>query len=407
VREQGGLAVGDAGTIDPSHPTDAGRTMAQQLAAVVARDLPNQPSWEHAQDVPVASWDASFCGSAKCHPTEYAAWSASVHAHAADDRMVTRCEALEAQLKTLCEGCHDPIVARAAQPQFHGVTCLGCHDVERELRAGGNGDLVTVAHADWNRDHKARALASLDTLREPQFCAGCHEQFVPGNGLSAIATYAEYAAGPYAAAGTRCIDCHMRRDADGVADHRFPGGNVYFGQVIGDATLVDEQTSNLSAAVKLQATRVADGGGVQVVVTNIGVGHSFPTGVTDLREPWVEVDQVDTAGNRVGQPYGGPTSQCDLLPAGAARLGTDFADADGGILLEHQLSAAARIPFDLRVPPGSAQSFYVAVPATLLTTSLRAVLYFRNVRTTYYRYATGSGCSAPAIEMARVEVQDP
>jgi hypothetical protein len=407
VGEQGGLTDGDAGTIDPGHPNADAVTMAQQLAAVVARDLPNQPSWLQPQGVPVASWDAAYCGSAKCHPTEYAAWSASVHAHAATDSMVTFCIDQESQFSRLCAGCHDPIAARVPQPQFHGVTCLGCHDVEREVRAGGNGDLVTVAHADWGGDHKARALASLDTLREPRFCAGCHEQFVPGNGLSAITTYSEYEAGPYAAAGTRCIECHMQRDPDGVADHRFPGGNAYLGQVIGDATLVAEQTRNLESAVKLQATRVADGSGVQVVVTNVGVGHDFPTGVTDLREPWVEVDQVDMGGNRVGLPYGGPASQCDLLPAGAARLGTDFAEADGGILLKHELSAAARVPFDLRVPPGGAQSFFVPVPATLQTNSLRTRLYFRNVRTTYYRFATQSPCSAPSILLAEAQVEGP
>jgi hypothetical protein len=391
--------------VDPSDANAAGFAMAQQLAAVVARDLPKQPSWEQVQGVPTAEWDAEFCGSAKCHPTEYAAWSASVHAHAASDSMVTFCVTQEAQLSRLCAGCHDPIAARVSQAQFHGVTCLGCHDVERPLGAGGNGDLVTVAHADWNGDHKARALSSLDLLREPRFCAGCHQQFVPGNGLAAITTYAEYQAGPYAAAGTRCIECHMQRDPNGVADHRFPGGNVYLGQVIGDSTLVTEQTRNLSAAVKLQATRVA--GGVQVVVSNVGVGHDFPTGVTDLREPWVEVDEVDTAGNLVGQPYGGPATQCDLLPAGAARLGTDFAAADGGILLDHQLSAAARIPFDLRVPPGGAQSLFVPVPPGLPTSALRAVLYFRNVRTTYYRDAKRSQCSAPSILLSRTQVVDP
>jgi DNA-binding beta-propeller fold protein YncE len=413
VGEQGGLADGDAGTVDPSDASQNARAMAQQLAAVVARDLPHQPTWEQPQGVPNPAWDAAYCGSAKCHPTEYAAWSASVHAHASVDTMVTFCsDQVEPQFKALCQGCHDPIVARGTlQPEFHGVTCLGCHDVERALRAGGNGDLVTVAHADWSGDHKARALASLDTLRDPRFCAGCHQQFVPGNGMSAITTYAEYAAGPYAAGGTRCIECHMQRDGNGVADHRFPGGNVYLGQVIGDATLVQEQTRNLSAAVKLQATRLVGAGGVQIVVTNVGVGHSFPTGVTDLREPWVEVDVAGDAGT---PPYGGPASPCDLLPPGAARLGMDIAGADGGLLLRHELSLAERIPFDVTVPPLGAQAFFVPVDAHWATKDLVARLYFRNVRTTYYRAAmadggtgTGNDCSAPSILVAETQVQDP
>jgi hypothetical protein len=49
----------------------------------------------------------------------------------------------------------------------------------------------------------------------------------------------------------------------------------------------------------------------------------------------------------------------------------------------------------------------VPVPPSLPagTASLDAVLYYRNVRTTYFRYATGeSNGAAPTTEMARVTV---
>jgi YVTN family beta-propeller protein len=413
--DQGGLAPdrtghNRAGAVDPNNPLDspngaAAVTMAQQLAPVVARDLPVQPSWEHPVGAPNAAWDAQFCGN--CHTVEFEAWSASVHSRAASDKMVVFCLDQEPQFQRQCSGCHDPIVGRldqnvaadaGSQQPRHGVTCLGCHDVEREMRAGGNGDFVTVAHADWAGDHKARALASLDTLREPEFCGGCHQQFVPGNGFAAISTYSEYHASSYAASGTRCVDCHMQKDAAGVANHRFPGGNIYLGQV--DAKLLEEQQRNLAAAVQLAATRTE--GGVQVIVTNRGAGHSFPTGVTDLRELWVEVQQ---AGNMT--PYGGPGAD-GLLPPDAARLGTDIADADGGILLRHELSAVARMPFDLRVPANQAQSLFVPVPSSVPTSSLQAVLYYRNVRTTYYRAATlDTTGHAPDFEVARIAVQVP
>jgi hypothetical protein len=419
LREQGGLATDRTGrtasaALDPDNPTAEGITMAQQLAAVVVRDLPAQPTWEQAQGNPAKGWDkyvvwdADYCGG--CHAAEYQAWSKSVHALATSDEMVSFCRDQEPQFIRQCEGCHDPIVPRAPQPKHHGVTCLGCHDVEREMRAGGNADLVTVVHDDWGPkpdgtvDHKARALASLATLRQPEFCGGCHQQFVPGNGFGAIATFGEYHATAYAAAGTRCIDCHMRKDANGVANHRFPGGNVFLAQSIGDAgdeTLEQEQRQNLAAAVQLKATRVA--GGVQVVVSNIGAGHSFPTGVVDLREPWVEVQGKDPQGNPA--TYGGPGSD-GLLPPSAARLGTDFADAGGGVLLLHELSAAARVPFDLRVPAGAAQSLFVPVEDG--ASSLTAVLYYRNVRTTYYRAALKlEAGSAPDVEVARAQVEMP
>ena len=169
--------------------------MAQLIAYVIARDLPEEPTWQLALGpAPDPHWDASYCGSSQCHPTEYAEWTASVHAHSAVDPMVLYCVGVEQNLQgkqypRLCAGCHDPVSARLGDTSMtskRGLTCLGCHDVDREIRAGGNGDLQATTHDDWTSDHKARALASLETLRQPQFCGGCHQQFVPGTGLVAI-----------------------------------------------------------------------------------------------------------------------------------------------------------------------------------------------------------------------------
>ena len=415
--DQGGLApdrTGAArdGQIDPTSPTADATLTAQQLALVIARDLPQGPAWLHSSgDPPNLRWDTAFCGN--CHKAEYAAWSKSVHAHAAEDPMVLFGVGIEQRLlggqySRLCAGCHDPVSARTGDVAFaakRGVTCLGCHDVDREIRAGGNGDLQAASH-DWTTDHKARALASLDKLRQPEFCGGCHQQFVPGTGLVAIGTLDEYHASQYAG-GRRCIDCHMPKE-NGVADHHFPGGNVYLGQMFGDDALVKSQTANLSQAVSLQAQRVS--GGVLVTVSNIGAGHGFPTGVTDIREPWVELQAKKADGSVVH--IGGPNSDKDLLPPGAARLGIDIAKPDGTILYEHELSEASRIAFDVRVPAGEAQALFVALPPTVTADMpLDAVLLYRNVRTTYYRAAAAAEAdagdpsgAAPTVEVARTQV---
>jgi YVTN family beta-propeller protein len=391
---------------DPS--SDASR-MAEQLARVIALDLPQGPTWLRssggARDWD--TWDTKYCG--HCHQAEYAAWTKSVHAHAAEDPMVLYGVGVEqglvgAQFSRLCAGCHDPVSARAGDVSFQtkrGVTCLGCHDVDRQIRAGGNGDLEASAH-DWTTEHKAWALASLDKLRQPEFCGGCHQQFVPGTGLVAISTLDEYHASPYVG-GARCVDCHAPKDASGVADHHFPGGNVFLGQVFGDDALVQAQKQNLTQAVSLEAQRVA--GGVLVTVHNHGAGHSFPTGVTDIREPWVELQTKDMSGNVIH--VGGPSTDRASLPPGAARLGIDIANADGGVLYNHEVSEATRIPFDLRVPAGEAQALLIPLPLNWAPNSpLDAVLYYRNVRTTYYRAATPGDAagSAPSVEVARVVV---
>jgi hypothetical protein len=64
----------------------------------------------------------------------------------------------------------------------------------------------------------------------------------------------------------------------------------------------------------------------------------------------------------------------------------------------------------VRVPSGVAQTFFVSTAQGLPagTASIDAVLLYRNVRTTYYRAATGDDAgAAPTLEMARVQVTSP
>ncbi len=422
--DQGGLApdptgANRTGAVDPNDLTsEAGMTaatMAQDLASVIARDLPDGPTWQLAVGGPPnTTLDASFCGSSSCHPTQYAEWTASVHSHAAADPMVLYCVGVEEKLQgnqypRLCAGCHDPVSARTGDSTMtskRGITCLGCHDVDREIRAGGNGDLQATTHADWTANHTARASASLSTLTQPQFCGGCHQQFVPGTGLIALSTLDEFESSPLPATGELCVSCHMTQSADGHHDHRFPGGNVYLGQIIGgDGGLVDAQMANLTRLAALSPQRVA--GGVMVTVSTVA-GHSFPTGVTDIREPWVELQAKDANGHVLAH-FGGPDAS-GLIPPTAARLGTDIADGQGNILFDHQLSAATRIPFDVRIPANEAQALFVPLPDTLPSgmAALDAVLYYRNVRTTFYRDATGdANGTAPTVEVKRVAVPWP
>jgi DNA-binding beta-propeller fold protein YncE len=416
----GQLCLTGTGAIDPSHPTAAATTMAAQVARVIARDLPFGPTWLLSPDgPPVESYDTSWCG--KCHETEYAAWQQSAHAHAATDTMVTFCKGVETgavaplsgqpagttgvSFGRVCAGCHDPVSTRLKDTTFQGgrgVTCLGCHDVARTIRAGGNGDLEADVHR-WTESHKASASQGLVTLRTPEFCGGCHQQFVPGTGAPGISTFSIWESGPYAAMNPPviCHDCHMPPKGD-ARDHSFVGGNVYLATKYGETELVKSETTNLETAFTLEAAKQSDGS-VQVTIHNLGAGHEFPTGVTDIREPWVELQAVDSKGN-VLSTYGGPDAT-GLLPPGAARLGIDIAASDGTVLLEHQISLATKIPFDQRVPPKGSLTVSVTPPASLPdgTAELQAVLLYHNVRTTYYRAATGDSTgSATAVEIARV-----
>jgi DNA-binding beta-propeller fold protein YncE len=403
------VAFSDQGApTDPDNPTQDEAQAALQIGQVIAQDLSNGPTWLHSDGKPSPDSDAAFCGN--CHKPEYEAWQQSVHAHSAEDPLFVYGVGVERDLvgqpfTRLCYGCHDPVSTRIGDSAPRQVTCLGCHDVEQAIRAGGNGDLVAAAY-DWNTDHKDRALASLEDLRKPEFCGGCHQQFVPGTGLVTIGTLGEYHSSAYPTAdpAIRCVDCHMPK-SNGVADHHFPGGNIYLASHYQQDVLVGEQKQNLARAVSLEARRVP--GGVLVTVHNTGVGHSFPTGVTDLREAWVELDAQDGSLH-----IGGPSQDGQLSP-GAARLGTDLAAADGGILYHHELSLATHVAFDVRVPAGEAQALFIPLSSDQTATlspngssGLDAVLYYRNIRTTYVRAALGDPSAvAPATELARAAVQ--
>src|SRR5262249_41310818 len=145
------------------------------------------------------------------------------------------------------------------------------------------------------------------------------------------------------------------------------GGNVYLTTRFPDsdaeraAAMLKAEKTNLASALKLDATRA--GGAVVVKVKNTGVGHSFPTGVTDIREPWVEVQAIDANGQVVAR-FGGPDA-ANLIPESAARLGMDIAKSDGTVLFLHELSETTRIPFDRRVPANGELELLLAVPSTL------------------------------------------
>jgi DNA-binding beta-propeller fold protein YncE len=409
--DQGGLVpdrtgASRVGQLDPSHPPADAVTMAQQIGLVVARDLPEGPSWLLGDSQkPDVNYDTKWCGN--CHPNEYKAWSLSAHSHSAQDTMVPYGMKVEQQLRgpqysRQCAGCHDPVSLRlgdASLSSGRGITCLGCHDTARLIRAGGNSDMESQAH-DWTQVHAERAKESLEYLKSPDFCAVCHQQFVPGDGIVAINTLHEWQASPFAAAGKTCVDCHVPDTGDGYThDHSMPGGNVYIAQKFGETSFASTVQAKLASAITLNAQLASDG--MHVVVMNTGSGHAFPTGVTDIREPWVEVQALDSNGNVLAR-YGGPDST-GLIPVTAARLGMDIAGADGTLLYRHELTDATRIPYQRLVPSQGSMEVVVPMPSSLPSgeMQLKAVLYYRNVRTQYYRLATNDPTgAAPDVEVA-------
>jgi hypothetical protein len=173
---------------------------------------------------------------------------------------------------------------------------------------------------------------------------------------------------------------------------------VSLAETLGAGGPVAALQGNLAKAISLTAVEAT--GGYLVTATNVGAGHYFPNGVPDIREAWVEVDALD-ANNNVLLRIGGPDEN-NLIPSTAARFGRDFAGANGAVLLEHQITLATTIPFERRIPPGGAVDVFIpGQPLPPGTAQVQAVLCYRNLRTTFYRAATGDATGAtPDLVMA-------
>jgi len=405
--EMGGLSPDRTGkdrtgAVDPEKPSAAVTSIARDLARVVKRDMPHAPSWMVAAKNPEGvtpaystEAEAAWCGT--CHAEQYQTWQRSAHAHAAEDPFVVFSASVEAKRNgdaslRHCFGCHDPNGQRLAKPSLssgRGVTCTSCHDTNRIMRAGGNADFAS-APRDWNQPHKG--AGGLALLRTAQFCGGCHQSFVPATGLVSIGTLDEWSTGP----GKACVACHMPALPSGAHDHGVVGGNLAlaarFPAVAGWRERIE---ANLQSAVTLSIERAGDT--VSVTIQAIGIGHSLPTGVADLRELWIELEARDAKGTSLAK-LGAPSSSTGLIDDAGPRLGLDLASDDGTLLRMHELGIATRIPFDRRVPVGKSVTLAISAKDFLATpgvASIEATLHYRNVRPPFYRAALADATVLP------------
>ena len=397
------------GAADPSKPSPAVLGIARDLARLVQRDMPHGPSWilQNKTDSSIPKEtsigaDAAYCGS--CHKEELETWKRSAHSHAGEDPFVGFAADAEAKAGgpsaiRHCQGCHDPNGVRLGNPSLktgQGVTCTSCHDVSSLIEAGGNADLRSTPR-DWAMPHAKDS--NLPLLRSAEFCAGCHESFVPGDGLVFIDTLNEWKASPFGPhdgkAGKACVSCHMQPLPSGAHDHGVVGGNLALAARFPTPGWADSITANLKSAAALKARHSGDS--VDVDVIAVGVGHMLPTGVPDVRELWIELVGLDAGGAEKARLFA-PASDTGLIADDGPRLGMDLASSDGTVLRLHELNLATSIPFDRRVPSGQTVTLSMdakTLYATPGVSSVVAELHYRNLRPPFYRAALADPSALP------------
>ncbi len=235
---------------------------------------------------------AQRCGA--CHKDIYTAWNASLHARAYQDRIFQASyaevsESQKAEAARTCLTCHAPtaligndIEARRAVTR-EGVTCDFCHSLN-DIRLSGpqpfdvrlsRVKLGPVKDAASNA-HGVQFSAFHTTSRH---CAGCH-QFTNRNGLELLSTFKEWETYREKGGTKTCQECHMPVVAANIVDprvKRVEGAFVNLHEMPGGHSL-HQLNKSLRMRI-LGLDRTPKGLRAQVMVHNVGAGHSVPTGI--------------------------------------------------------------------------------------------------------------------------------
>ncbi|MGB6367626.1 MAG: multiheme c-type cytochrome, partial [Thermoanaerobaculia bacterium] len=316
-----------------------------------------------------------------------------------------------------CFGCHVPVGvisgeippidgSKLSPVAASGVSCDFCHTVSKTRGVGNLPATSEPGNVKWGpfTDSKSpfHDVQFSDTHTSARFCGLCHNMSHPMNGLQIVGTYTEWLTGPYRAAGVTCQDCHMTppdpptafTPNPGVAalngpkrehrwTHQFVGGNVMVAELLGAQLQADYARKRLEAAAEVEIlppATVSRPGLLEfaVKVRNVGAGHYLPTGMTEMRQMWLDVRVVDANGTEIYSS--GAVDDAGEIEPNAAIFRTVLGDESGNPTW--RMWEATHILYDHRIPPkGYRVERYAAYvpPDTGLPLTVRATLRYRSV----------------------------
>jgi hypothetical protein len=335
-------------------------------------EIEKTPGVYHSED-----WTSSAkCKS--CHSEIFEQWSNSNHKHMAGSNpyymvMETLAGEVEGQeFRKWCMSCHNPSALSLGHPKTthamdgnlvsnehfekgaktllddfeehgnfrveEGVSCITCHQIT-EAKSKGNASftlslerekyLFEDSKSDLGRWFSEKLINanpkvhkesySKELYKESRYCASCHDEFHPQNGIKIVSTFEEWEKSPFnnpkdKTKHKNCIDCHMTyiKDnkfaplrgtsteggviKDDVKVHYFAGSNHFLAGLRDKEH--EEQTLGLLRTSAELDVAIKDGV-LEVGVKNVGAGHHLPTGVADFRELWLEVEVKDRDGKLI------------------------------------------------------------------------------------------------------------
>lgn len=356
--------------------------------------------------------------SCSCHGDFQNQWASSMHAKALDDPIY---QAVIAKAKAeagpavgeFCETCHAPgammmggIDSAKGDINTGGVSCDFCHQVVAQTaKDPGNFSLgFPETGPDGVRRAQIMDPAAMHPAQgsqlhnEAQFCGACHDVNHPTNGLKLEGTYTEWKNSPFAAQNVTCQNCHMGAQPgsaapfQGAAAMGAPTRDNMFAMTFTGANVAQAEpqaaTALLKNAAKIKVETqeiVAPGSAAKakVSVSNVGAGHSIPTGLTDVRQMWLVIEAVDANNKRA--------------ELGKTVFGTVLEDAKGNAHAE--VWNATKIQSDNRIKSGETfvQEVDYTMPAEAEGVQVVATLKYQSAPD---ELAKSAGVENPTTDMA-------
>jgi hypothetical protein len=322
-------------------------------------------------------------------------------------RTCTRCHSGAGHLSAGATDSFADLSVLTSLDERGGDFCAFCHAMTDSTPSDGGYEVEPGPHAedmgiirgplnDARSDGHQVAYSELHT--RAAFCGTCHEQDHAFSGVPIQSTYTEWSEGPYntgqPATTVVCQDCHMRQlpgqpatastarpnrpgraapavgdispQRDHVPPHHVVGGNTLIPGILVDSVhgaMARERLQNAATLELVVPEHVAPGAAftIEARVTNTGAGHNLPTGMTGIRQMWVEL--------RVTAPLAGVTvfesgvvGDDGALDADAHQFGTRYGDATGAPVFT--FTRATQVLGDHRIGPRqtSAEQYQVTAP---------------------------------------------
>ncbi|MBI5207657.1 MAG: cytochrome c554 family protein [Candidatus Firestonebacteria bacterium] len=302
-----------------------------------------------------------------------------------------------------------------------GVFCNWCHSINE---AEHIGDAVYKMDSTDIKSELSRMLGPFkDSYTEAhpskysefhtksEFCGLCHNVTHAKNKFKLENTYEEWKNSPYNTGDPRtsihCQDCHMRQkpgipvtgktkmpdnpgkaakdgpDRKHIWTHYFIGANALVPKLLGSEVHSDMAIEKLTNAAALEIIREGEysknkHAKINIKVINSGAGHYLPTGITELRQMWLDIKITDGENKIIFRS--GTLDDNGKISENAVIYNTVFGDAKDNPVLN--IAIAEKILLDYRIPPKGyvIEKYGFSIPLDAVSPlKIEAILKYRSI----------------------------